>query len=74
MAVVNLYANALGVVGFIIFAVRALMVMLCVVQAGMAPNPKARGFALILFLVALPILVVLFLPPYLGGFEVDPYY
>jgi hypothetical protein len=69
MAVVDLYAKSLGLPGMFIFAARIIMVMLCIVMTGMAPNPKSRGFAMILTVFALPILAVLFIFT-----EFDPYY
>ena len=74
MAVVNLYGIRVGLVGILIFVARAIMVMACLVTAGMAPNPKARTFAIILSLIALPILIVLFLPHQMGSLLIDPYY
>jgi hypothetical protein len=69
MAVVDLYARSLGMPGMFIFGARIIMVMLCIVMAGMAPNPRARGFAILLTVFALPILAVLFILT-----QFDPYY
>lgn len=69
MAVANLYATLLGVPGIVIFGFRIIMVMLCIVMIGMAPNPRARTFSIFLALLALPILAVLFILT-----QFDPYY
>lgn len=63
-AVVNIYGRLFGLPGFVLFIVRVLMVMFAVILTGTAPSEKTRSYAIILVLLALPILFVLFIPAF----------